>query len=398
MAVCMAHLPVLEFLLFLLPVAAATGWLAGRKGGIFGITRTMFHRQAPEYFRGLNYLLNEQPDKAIEVFLRMVEVDSETVETHLALGNLFRRRGEVDRAIHIHQNLVARSNLSAKLRGDSLLELARDYLSAGLLDRSEALFKELFSLNIHIQEACSSLITIYEREREWPMAIDMANQLHQKTGESRNQVVAHYYCEMAGEALAKSHIDEAWDNLQSALSFDSECARANIMCGDLALNRNDYKTASHCYRCAEQQDPLLVPVMAGNMFDSLLKQGDNAALLAFITELKNRENDYSIVHAAAAIVEDLDGQEAAEQFIKDELLKRPTLKGLHKWAEIELKKSKSKEKDKIRVIVDMLARVIEERPLFQCKLCGFKGKDMHWQCPGCKSWNNVKPVSSIGAE
>lgn len=385
----------LELLLFLLPVAAATGWLAGRKGGIFGITSTTFHRPAPDYFRGLNYLLNEQPDKAIEVFIRMVEVDSDTVETHLALGNLFRQRGEVDRAIRVHQNLMARPHLPSNLRGDSMLELARDYMSAGLLDRAERIFKELLGLNVHTQEACASLIIIYEREREWSMAIEMANQLHQKTGESRSEVVAHYYCEMACEALANDRTERVRDYLQRALAFDSDCARANIMCGNIALTRQDYSTASECYRRAEQQDPSLMPVMVEKLIESLLKQGDSAVLTSFIAELKTKENDYSIVNAAAEIIESLEGWAAAEQFIKDELLKRPTLKGLHKWAEIEMGKSSSKEKEKIRVIVDMLAKVIDKNPLFICKLCGFKGKDMHWQCPGCKSWSTVKPISAI---
>lgn len=229
------------------------------------------------------------------------------------------------------------------------MELARDYLSAGLLDRSERIFKQLLGLNTHTQEAYASLIIIYEREREWSVAIEMANQLRQKTGESHSAVIAHYYYEMAGEALVKSEADKAWSHLQRALAFDSECARANIMCGDIALGREDYKMANDCYRRVEQQDPQLVPVMAAN-FKSLSRQDDSSALKSFIAELKHKDNDCSIIPMAAAIVEDLEGVEAAEQFIKDELLKRPTLKGLHKWAEMELNKSNSKEKSKIRVI------------------------------------------------
>ena len=387
-----------EMLLLLLPVAAASGWLAGKKGGLLGLSNTAFQKPAPEYFHGLNYLLNEQPDKAIEIFIHMVEVDSETAETHLALGNLFRRRGEVDRAIQIHQNLVARSKLSIELRSNSLLELARDYMAAGLFDRSEAIFKRLLNLSTHTREACASLIVIYEREREWHMAIEMANQLHQKTGESRNTIVAHYYCEIAREGLVSEQIDKAWENLQRALAFDNECARANIMSGDIALTRGEYVVANQCYQRVEQQDASLMPVMVDNMLESLLKQGDSDALSVFISSLKNKQNDHSIVNAAAAIIEDMNGEEAAEQFVKDELLKRPTLQGLHKWTETELKKSGSREKDKIRIVVDMLARVIDEKPLFKCKLCGFKGKDMHWQCPGCKSWSTVKPLSVFEGE
>ncbi|MEM7209621.1 MAG: lipopolysaccharide assembly protein LapB [Pseudomonadota bacterium] len=384
----------LEFLLLLLPVAAATGWLAGRKGGIFGVTQNTLTRPAPEYFHGLNYLLNEQPDKAIEVFIRMVEVDSETMETHLALGNLFRQRGEVDRAIRIHQNLVSRPNLSAQLRGNSMLELARDYMAAGLFDRSESIFAELLSLDSHTSEACASLIVIYEREREWQKAIDTAKHLHNKTGEARNEVVAHYYCEIASDLLQEEQFAEAKAHLNNALTFDKHCARADIMHADIALQQKDFGQADGHFKRAYDKDDSLMPVIIVRWLSAVERQSDNTRLREFIAGIRKGDHDFEIVSAIADMVERVDGKDAAEQMIKDELVENPTLKGLHKWAEIELDKSKDSERDKIRVVVDMLGRVIETKPSFTCNLCGFRGHEIHWQCPGCKSWDTVKPLKS----
>src|SRR6187455_821489 len=164
------------WLFLLLPVAAASGWLAGRLGGERkGGARVS--RLSNTYFRGLNYLLNEQQDKAIEVFLKLAEINRDTVETHLALGNLFRRRGEVDRAIRVHQHLIARPNLSQEEKTVALLELGEDYMRAGLLDRAETLFTDLVAMDAQVPSALRHLIGIYQHEKDWGKAIDHARRL-----------------------------------------------------------------------------------------------------------------------------------------------------------------------------------------------------------------------------
>src|SRR3990167_1046957 len=150
-----------------------------------------------DYLVGLNFLLNEETDKAVDVFIKMLEVDSDTVETHLAVGKLFRRRGEVDRAIRIHQNLIARPQLEKNYREQSLFELGQDYLSAGMLDRAERVFLELVNAKSHAAQALKILIDIYQQERDWLNAIDMAERYESATRQNMQPVIAHYYCELA---------------------------------------------------------------------------------------------------------------------------------------------------------------------------------------------------------
>ncbi len=189
----------------LLPIAAVSGWVLGVRNPRTEQDTGRERGLRSDYFKGINYLLNEQPDKAIEVFIKVLEVDQETVETHLALGNLYRRRGEVDRAIRIHQNLVARNSLSAEQRYEALLELGQDYLSAGLLDRAEDLFKELAEASHYRVQALRQLIDIYEQEKDWDEAISCARQLERATGNQLGPVIAHYQCEQAEQY--RSHND-----------------------------------------------------------------------------------------------------------------------------------------------------------------------------------------------
>jgi lipopolysaccharide biosynthesis regulator YciM len=181
-----------DLLWLLLPVAVAFGWFAAQrsKGKPGSCSDSML---GSEYIKGLNYLLNEQQDKAIDVFIRMLEVNSDTVETHLALGNLFRKRGEVDRAIRIHQNLIARTSLSEEQRTDALLELGQDYMKAGLFDRAEALFKELLEHNVHISSALPLLLDIYQQEKDWDNAIAIADQMGFVGEQPARSVIAHFY-------------------------------------------------------------------------------------------------------------------------------------------------------------------------------------------------------------
>ena len=380
-----------ELLLLLLPVAAATGWLAGRRGGLFGLTVSLHKRRVPEYIGTLDYSLDEQPDKVIDRFIRIADVDSETVEAHLALGNLFRQRGEVERAIRVHQSLIDRSGLSPELRSISLLELACDYMSAGWLDRAESIFKKLMPLKIHQQEALNNLTVIYERENEWHCAIETNLQLQRVSGQNQHNVIAHYYCEIAALAAADGRQTEVQNNLQRALKFDPECARANVMQGQLAFTRADYAEAIRCFRQVERQDPSLMPIIAEKMLESFVKTEDEQALSDFIEMIKWRESNDSIILAVIPVIEKTEGFAAAQRFAKNMLIKQPTLKRLHKWVELELRNSKHKEN--IHTIVNMLDNMIKDKAHYSCSLCGFRGKDMHWQCPSCQSWSTVKPLS-----
>ena len=214
-----------DFLWLLLPLAAASGWLAGWYGKRRRESVAAADDLRSNYFKGINYLLNEQPDKAIEAFIKVLEVDSETVETHLALGNLYRRRGEVDRAIRIHQNLIARPNLESEQRSEALLELGHDYLSAGLLDRAENLLQELADGGDYRVQALRQLIDIYEQEKDWSKAIACGHLLEKVTGNHLSPVIAHYQCELAERLRESGEADAALEMVNKAQAIHDRCHR-----------------------------------------------------------------------------------------------------------------------------------------------------------------------------
>lgn len=389
----------LDLLWLLLPVAAASGWWAGRRSARRGGTvRIGASRPPSDYFRGLNYLLNEQPDKAIEVFLRLVEVDSETIETHLALGNLFRRRGEVDRAIRIHQNLIARPNLASEHRSYALLELARDYMRAGVLDRAEGLFSELVRNRAHVAEASRQLLTIYEREREWNAAIETAERLQRVSGESHSHLIAHYWCELA-DAERRAGNDKAAQRLaQRALGADQGSVRASILEGDIAMESQQYRQAVRAYRRVESQDPAFLPEVIERLLTALAQIEHASALEAYIDRLRGRYNSISVIQAATNLIREREGETAARDFFREQLLKRPSLRGLREWVALELEHASERSRPGTEIVLDMLDRLLESKPVYQCHQCGYQGKHLHWQCPSCRSWNTVKPIIGIEGE
>jgi len=389
---------VLELLWLLLPVAAASGWWAGRARGMGGADGGTEPRPSSDYFRGLNYVLNEQPDEAIDVFIRLVEVDSETIETHLALGSLFRRRGEVDRAIRLHQNLIARPNLSQDNRAFALLELARDYMRAGVLDRAEGLFSELVRSRVHVIEASRQLLTIYEREGEWHAAIDTAKKLQRVGGDTKGELIAHYWCELAIREHRSGRTKTARKDATKALGADPQCVRASILDGDCAMHLGQYRQAVRAYKRVESQDPAFLPEVIERLLDALAKAEHPAVLNAYIDQLRGRYNGFSVIRAATRLIREREGEEAARDFFREQLLKRPSLRGLREWVAQELERASEASRPGTEVVLDMLDRLIESKPLYHCHQCGLQGKVLHWQCPSCRNWNTVKPIIGIEGE
>ncbi len=205
----------LDLLLLLLPIAAVSGWYGGYKHKSSAAQKPNFLPR--DYFIGLKYLIDEQPDKAVDIFIKMLEVNSDTVETHLALGGLFRRRGEVNRAIRIHQNLIARPQLVKGQRVQALSELAQDYMRAGVLDRAENLFLELLELDKGNEANFRYLLHIYEQQKDWEQAITIARKLH-----NMQPAIAHYYCELGDH--------------KKALLMDKNCVRATLLQGAMHIN------------------------------------------------------------------------------------------------------------------------------------------------------------------
>ena len=240
-------------ILLLLPLAAASGWYLATKQQKSQASTTAIN---PDYLRGLSYLVDEDADKAIEVFVKLLQVDNSTVETHLALGNLFRRQGEVDRALRIHQNLVARPNLEPIYRNRASYELGSDYLRAGVLDRAEHMFKELTDKGIFLEKTLPGLVSIYEQERDWGQAIATSRQLESVQGHSLRPITAQYYCEMSEDARRmKKDNAEVLKLLKSALSEHRECVRASLLEGALEEKSGRFREAIHAYKRVLKQDP-----------------------------------------------------------------------------------------------------------------------------------------------
>jgi lipopolysaccharide biosynthesis regulator YciM len=387
-----------DFLWLLLPLAAASGWLVGR----YGMRRRESAAAADDlrsnYFKGINYLLNEQPDKAIEAFIKVLEVDSETVETHLALGNLYRRRGEVDRAIRIHQNLIARPSLESEQRSEALLELGHDYLSAGLLDRAENLLQELADGGDYRVQALRQLIDIYEQEKDWDKAIDSARLLEKATGNHLSPVVAHYQCEIAERHRQSDEVDEALELVKKALGSHDRCVRASILEGDILTDLQEYERAIRAYQRVEEQDADYVPETIERIqycFRALEKPEE---MDAYLNGLMDRYGWITPRLALADMKQDREGAEGAIEFISDQLRRRTSVRGLDRLLELELQEADAQQGAHVSILKDLTGELLSDRPIYKCLHCGFPARLLHWQCPSCKHWNTIKPIQGVEGE
>ncbi len=385
----------LELLWFLLPVAAASGWFMARMDGKRKVSSTIEDRfDLPEaYFRGLNFLLNEQPDKAIEVFIKVLEVNSETAETHLALGNLFRRRGEVERAIRIHQNLIARPTLDREQRSLALLELGQDYLKAGLLDRAENLFSELVENRTYNEQALRWLLHIYQQEKEWEKAIEISRRLSRVTKTSMDDVIAHYYCELAELKLNGRNNKDARLFLRKAFASDANCVRASMLLGDLEVVEHRDPEAIKAWKRIEEQDPQFLGEVATRMADAYRRLGDEAGLYSYFDGAMERQQGIGLMTVLVDLVKDRDGIDAAEKIVVEWLRRNPSVHGLTRLIELNMLQSEGSAREDLILLKGIIERLGEQQQGYSCQHCGFKGSTLYWLCPGCNHWNTVKPIA-----
>ncbi len=377
----------------LLPIAAASGWYAARR-----TAPRPPPQLGPSYVRGLNYLLNEQPDKAIEVFLQMLEVESETVETHLALGNLFRRRGEVDRAIRIHENLIARPALTSEQRWLAVQELGMDYMRSGLMDRAEGLFKELLQAEIQVRKTLGHLLDIYQQEQDWDTAIACAMDLRSRCGDDTRAMIAQYHCEKAERFLARGDGEKAQESLREARFADPNCVRASLMEGRLAMASGRPGEALAAYRRIEEQDPeFLVEALPALMacYQALGRLDELAPLLR---SLNPKHAGITPVLLLSEILAAQQGPEAAIEYLCRELGKRPSLRGLDRLIEHLLADPRGPARAHLEIVRQFTTGLMRDRFSYKCRHCGFLAKAVHWQCPSCKHWACVRPIYGIEGE
>ena len=386
----------LDWLWLLLPVAAASGWYVAdhrKRDGKRSDARAGLRNH---YFKGVNYLLNEQPDKALEVFIQMLEVDRETVEAHLALGNLYRRQGEVDRAIRIHHNLIEGSTLSDEERSEARLELGQDYLSAGLLDRAEAIFQSLAEHEAHRVQALRQLIEIYEQEQDWDRAIECARRLQDLTGNQLAPIIAHYFCQKAERIAAEADWGRVSAALKQALDLHPACVRARLLEGDMRRAQGEHRLAIEAYLGVEGQDPNYLPEILSKLrecYDALGRRDD---LCVYLEHVIHAHDSIAATLALADLLREREGFGAAARFVAEQLKRKVSIRGLDYLLDLELRSRGVEAPEYLAIQKALTEELLEDRLSYQCEHCGFLAKSLHWRCPSCKHWNTVKPIQGVG--
>lgn len=373
----------------LLPAAAASGWIIGRRGGERH-SDTQVSRLSTTYFRGLNYLLNEQQDKAIELFLQIAELDKDTFETQVALGHLFRRRGEVDRAIRLHQSLAQRSGLNDAQKVQALLALGEDYMKSGLLDRAETVFSDLVALDLS-PLALKHLIGIYQAERDWVKAIENARRYEAATGEPMGRLIAQYECELADRHRAAGDAVAARAAVARAYEADANSVRAGMLEGRLEVEAGNTAAAIRAFERVARNDPDYLPEILPALLTCYDAVGDSTGARAFLAEMCEHYRGISPVLALTRMVEAQDGVSSARTYLARQLKDRPSVRGEAALIDLTLAEGA----DPLATLHDLkhiTDQLLVRNPSYRCTRCGFGARSHHWQCPSCKEWGSVKPL------
>ena len=373
------------------PIFFGLGWLAAR----IDLKQLLTESRAlpSSYFRGLNFLINQQPDKAIEAFIEVVKVDPQTVELHFALGSLFRRRGEVERAIRMHQNLVDRADLATEQRLTALYELAQDYLKAGLLDRAEDMFLKLEGTSYE-QSALKFLLEIYEQEKDWMKAIDASRRMDAVTGHSSQREIAHFYCELGQSEMTHSRPERARGYLDEALNVNRKCARAYLLLGDLALQQGKTTEAIDWWKRIEGQNPAYLPLAAERFLGAYRQLGRLDEGVSLLRGYLTSYPSLDLLNSVFQAVLERDGPTGANQLVRDELRRAPTLLGLDKLLEAQLLEAPFERRHDLELIRNLIHPHTRSLALYRCDNCGFKARQFYWHCPACHRWETYPPRRS----
>ncbi|MHB1352501.1 MAG: lipopolysaccharide assembly protein LapB [Thiobacillus sp.] len=381
------------------PLFFALGWIAARVDIRQVVTES---RALPNsYFRGLNFLLNEQPDKAIEAFLEVVKLEPETIDLHFALGGLFRRRGEIDRAIRMHEHLLEREypqghkGLAEEQRLRAMSELGQDYLKAGLLDRAEQVFGKLLETAQHGQ-ARTHLLEIYVQEKDWQKAIDAARLLERDTSKPLNSDIAHFYCELALLESAKGNPDGAAAHLQQALAANRQSVRANLMMGDLHAAAGRHEAAIAAWRLVETQSAGHMALVVDRVLGSYRQLGRIGEGVQWLRAFYARQPSHDIFNALYPAVSETEGAAAACQLAREELRRNPSLRTLDRLLEAEIITADPEQRELLQLEKSLVASHSQRMMRYQCGSCGFKAKQFFWRCPACGRWDSFDPERGEG--
>jgi lipopolysaccharide biosynthesis regulator YciM len=374
--------------LLALPVFFGMGWVAARVD-----LRTLLSesRQLPSsYFRGLNFLLNEQPDKAIEAFLLVAKENPQTVELQFALGSLFRRRGEVDRAIRMHQDLVNREDLAPEDRRKASFELAEDYFKAGLLDHAEQVLAKLAEVDPSA-EVHRHLLDIYIQEKDWAKAVGAAQRLEASAKRNYQREIANYHCELATTEQVHGRKELAYAYLDKALEASRKCVRANLLRGSWLAREGRHEEAIAAWKAIESQDPAYLGLAADGMMESFKALGRLGEGLTLLRGLQHRYPGLDLLNVVYQATAEHEGDEAAWRLVRDEVRRNPTLVGLDRLIDAELLRASPEKRQDLQLMKNLVHSHAQALAVYLCDNCGFKARQFYWQCPACGGWETFPP-------
>ncbi|APZ06688.1 lipopolysaccharide assembly protein LapB [Kosakonia cowanii] len=388
----------LELLFLLLPVAAAYGWYMGRRNAQ-QTKQDEANRLSREYVAGVNLLLSNQQDKAVDLFLDMLKEDTGTVEAHLTLGNLFRSRGEVDRAIRIHQTLMESASLSYDQRLLAVQQLGRDYMAAGMYDRAEDMFNQLVDETDFRVSALQQLLQIYQATSEWQKAIDVAERLVKLGKDKQRGEIAHFYCELALQQMGNEDMDRAMALLKKGAAADRDSARVSIMMGRVFMASGDYAKAVESLLKVIDQDKDLVSETLEMLQTCYLQLGKTDEWAAFLQRCVEENTGAAAELMLAEIVERREGADAAQGYVTRQLQRHPTMRVFHKLMDYHLNEAEEgRAKESLMVLREMVGEQVRSKPRYRCHKCGFTAYTMYWHCPSCRAWSTVKPIRGLDGQ
>lgn len=369
------------------PLFFALGWVAARID-IRHLLRES--RSLPRsYLSGLNFLVNEQPDKAIDAFLEAVRIDPQTVELHFALGSLFRRRGEVDRSIRIHQSLVDREDLNSDQRLQALEELGQDYLKAGLLDRAEAAYSQLRETPLR-ENAFRALLEIYQQEKNWHKAIEIARAMPGNDHQWEREI-ANFHCELAATEMAHSRYQSALEQVEEALRVNRRCVRAAMLEGDIHVAQGNDQQALESWKRVEQMEPGFLSQVAERMMEAYRRAGEAEAGIQLLRYYLNRYPSLDLLESVFQWDMEHQGAHVAYALVRDELKRNPTLLGLDKLLEAAVFTASAEKRNDVELVKGLIHGHTRRVARYRCGQCGFKARQFYWRCPACGEWESYPP-------
>ncbi|RUO79283.1 lipopolysaccharide assembly protein LapB [Pseudidiomarina taiwanensis] len=384
----------LELLFLLLPIAAAYGWFMGRNS-VRNEDRKEQEQFSKQYVTGLNLLLSDQPDKAVDLFIELLNVDSDTLETHWALGKLFRRRGELDRAIKVHQNLTSRPTITEQERRSAMFELGLDYLAAGLYDRAEEMLLALQTDKYFAERCQRHLLELYEATHEWDKAIKIALKLT-RTDRSISSTVAQLYCELASKQEESQYSEKYY---LKARQHDPDCVRAALALGKAWFAEGKFKKARQILTGIKDEDPDFLPEALPLIKACFDAEKDQQGLIHYLHDCVKTAHSTSAAIMLSEIIASENGVDAAEQFVQSALIRNPTMKGFHQLMDFHIRAADvGKARNSLKMLQRLVQQQMQQRPKYRCRHCGFSGSTLYWHCPSCRSWGQIKPIIGLDGE